>query len=38
MKKVLFSVITLFGTCSQGEQCWCRIIEPILYKDGDTEE
>ena len=31
-------------TCSQGEQCWCRIIrceEPLMYKereDSDEEE
>ena len=29
------------GTCSQGEQCWCRTIrpvEPILFGDGDFQE
>ena len=29
------------GTCSQGEQCWCRTIkpvEPILYKDGNSDD
>lgn len=27
--------------CSQGEKCWCRIIEPvkrITYGEGDIEE
>ena len=36
-----FTVKWKTGTCSQGEQCWCRTIEPvepILYKDGDTED
>lgn len=26
------------GTCSQGEQCWCRTIvpvEPIMFLDGE---
>lgn len=29
------------GTCPQGDQCWCRIIKPIIpifFKDGDCEE
>ena len=28
-------------TCSQGEQCWCRVIrgeEPILYKELDDSD
>ena len=35
-----FTIKWKVGTCSQGEQCWCRTIEPtepILYKDGDIE-
>ena len=29
------------GTCSQGENCWCRTIkpiEPILFNDGDSQD
>lgn len=35
-----FSTKWKVGTCHQGEQCWCRTIEPIepiIYKDGDIE-
>ena len=34
-----FTVKWKVGTCSQGEQCWCRTIElaePILFDDGNT--
>ena len=36
-----FTIKWKVGTCSQGEQCWCRTIEPIeqiLYIDGDIED
>ena len=39
-KEKAFTVKWEIGTCSQGEECWCRTInpvEPILYKDGDIE-
>ena len=38
-KEKVFTVKWQIGTCGQGEECWCRTInpiEPILYKDGDT--
>lgn len=31
----------VIGTCSQGEDCWCRTIKPdppIHFLDGDTTE
>lgn len=31
----------VIGTCSQGEDCWCRIIKtdpPINFLDGDSVE
>jgi hypothetical protein len=36
-----FKVKWQIGTCSQGEECWCRTIkpiEPILYEDGGNAE
>lgn len=35
-----FTVKWEIGTCSQGEECWCRTIKPvgpIIYKDGDID-
>ena len=35
-----FQVKWKVGTCSQGEECWCRTIKPvgsIIYKDGDID-
>jgi hypothetical protein len=40
-KKKAFTVKWQIGTCSQGEECWCRTIspeEPITFKSGEIEE
>jgi hypothetical protein len=36
-----FQVKWKVGTCSQGEECWCRTIkpiEPIFFEDGGNAE
>ena len=39
-KEKAFTIKWETQTCGQGEECWCRTInpvEPILFKDGETE-